>query len=341
MPARSQTIALATAALALIAAAPARATLVYTKGLQKPAVWVAADDGTGARRLVAGNSARISPDGQAVVYVAGAGGDNPELRELPVAGGAPRVLLTHWIYGAFAWSADSRYIAAQAGPLNGAQRLVLIDRTTGGHRTVATGFFAGASFSPAGDQLVYSRFPSDTARFPRANLAVAAVAGGAPRALTTDGRSLYPVWGPRQIAYVRYARPTGSHHREDGPKYNLWLIDPAGTGQRRLTDDEVPFLLSGLVPTAWSADGTRLLAQFNGQDTTYPVTVDPVSGHERVVGSRSQGIVGMALSKDGSTILGWTLRLDDPPLQATVTAPYAGGAPHVLVSRSAEPDWNR
>jgi dipeptidyl aminopeptidase/acylaminoacyl peptidase len=333
--------AAAAAALVLLPAAPARATLVYQKGLVKLSVWVAADDGSGARRLVTGTSPQISRDGQTVVYVSGGDGENPELRELPVAGGAPRVLLRPYRFGVFAWSADGRYIAAQSGPLNGKQRIVLIDRTTGLHRTIATGYFSGASFSPASDQLVYSRFDSDRTIFPRANLEVAPVAGGAPHALTTDGRSLFPVWGPNQIAYVRYAHPTGAHKRMDGPKYNLWLLNSDGSGRRRLTNDTVPFLLAGLVPTAWSADGTRLLAQFNGQDTTYPVTVNPVSGREHKIGSIDEGIVGTALSRDGSTILGWRLRLDSPKNQAVVTVPYGGGAPHVLFAKASEPDWNR
>ena len=68
----------------------------------------------------------------------------------------------------------------------------------------------------------------------------------------------------------------------------------------------MPFLLTGLVPTAWSADGSRLLTQFGGQDTTYAVTVSPATGRERIVGKASQGIVATGLSRDGSTILGYT-----------------------------------
>ena len=243
-----------------------------------------------------------------MTFVTGIDGDNPSLREMPVAGGPAKTILTRWRYGVFAWSPDSRYIAAQTGPLNGAQRLVLIDRTTGTSRTVAKGFFSGASFSPASDQLIYSRVSSDRVIFPRSNLVIAPVTGGVSHTLTADGHSLYPVWGPSQIAYVRYSRPTGRHRHEDGPKYNLWLISPDGSGRRQLTHDRVPFLLTGLVPTAWSADGTRLLTQFGGQDTTYAVTVNPATGRERIVGKASQGIVATGLSRDGSTILGYTGR---------------------------------
>jgi Tol biopolymer transport system component len=326
----------------LSAPAAAHATLVYQKGVNNNAIYVAHDDGSGAKRLASGALPHVSPDGQTVAYVANINGDKPELREIPAAGGIARVLMSPWRYGVFAWSPDSRYIAAQTGPLNGKQRLVLIDRTAGTSRTVARGFFSGASFSPAADQLIYSFVASDLALFPKANLYVAPVAGGSPRAITHDGHSLYPVWGPKQVAYVRYKRPTGRHRREDGPKYNLWLTNPDGTNGKQLTHGRVPFLLTGLVPTDWSDDGTRLLAQFGGQDTTYAVTVNPVTGRQRIVGQASQGIVGTSLSRDGSTILGYTGgAYGDPRQQNTITAPYAGGAPELLVRHGYFGDWTR
>ena len=333
---------LTAAILTLAAPGLAHATLVYQKGVNKTAIYVAQDDGSGAKRLASGALPHVSRDGQTVAYVANINGDKPELREIPAAGGLPRVLLSPWRYGIFDWSPDSRYIAAQTGPLNGKQKLVLIDRTTGTVRTVATGFFSGASFSPAGDQLAYSLVASDRQIFPKADLYIAPVAGGAAHAITHDGHSLYPLWGPKQIAYVRYKRPTGRHRHEDGPKHNLWLINADGSGRKQLTHDRVPFLLTGLVPTDWSDDGTRLLAQFGGQDTSYAVTVNPATGHERIVGKASQSIVGTSLSRDGSTILGYTGgAFEDPKLQNTITAPYVGGSPKAIVRRAYFADWTR
>jgi Tol biopolymer transport system component len=317
--------------------ATAHATLVFERGLAKTSVWVANDDGSGAKRLVTGTQPHVSRDGKTVLYVTGAGEQSPELREIPAIGGASRRLVRNLRFGAFAWSADGRFVAVQTGPLNGRQRLTLIDRTSGSARTVASGAFYGASFSPAGDQLVYARAPRD-ALFPATNLEVAAVAGGLPRVLTQDGRTQYPLWGPRQIVYVRYQRPA---RRDDGPKFNLWLLNPDGTGRRQLTHDRVPFLQSGLTPTAWSADGTKLLTEFGGQDTAYAVTVDPATGAERVVGTKSQGFLASALSADGSTILGSSGGFEWAGPARIVTAPYAGSATRVLVSRGYSPDWSR
>jgi Tol biopolymer transport system component len=322
---------------ALLPAAPAHAAIVYARGTAHRSVWIAGDDGSGARKLVSeGDAPHISPDGQAVVYTAGESGSRPQLREIPAAGGASKLLLAPVRYGVFAWSSDGRYVAVQTGPLNGAQKLVLIDRATGTSRTVAGGAFYGASFSPDATQLVYSRAPRD-ALFPAANLSVAPTAGGAARAITSDGRDQYPLWGPSRLAFTRYKHPA---RRGDGPKFDLWLSAPDGSARRRLTHDKVPFLLSGLIATAWSSDGTRLLAQFGGQDTTYPVTVNPATGAERVLGSKSQGFVASALSHDGSTVLGAVGGSVFGTTARVVTMPYTGGKATTL-ARGDFADWNR
>jgi hypothetical protein len=110
---------------------------------------------------------------------------------------------------------------------------------------------------------------------------------------------------------------------------------------RRVTTTKVPFLLSGLDPVAWSADGTRLLAEFGGQDTSYAETVDPATGVARKVGRARDGIVGYDLSADGSTILATTGGYDPSDAHDVVTIPYAGGRPTVLVRDAFSPDWTR
>jgi len=330
------------ALLALALPATASAKLVYQTGVAKTSIWVAEDDGSGAQRLGPGRSPAISPDGTTVAF-----GDRfdakstPRLQVMAATGGAPRTVLTGWRFGPFAWSPDSRYIATVGGPEIGQQRLVLIEVATGAVRTIARGYFYGASFSPASDQLVYGRQASERL-FARSDLEVVAVAGGAPRRLTNDGRGLYPLWGPTQIAYVRWQRPTGKEAKIDGPKYQLWLLAPDGSSRRQLTRGRIPFLLTGLIPTAWSADGSRLLAQFTGQDTLYPVTVDPATGRQRKISTNTEGLVSATgLSRDGSTILGYTQAFESTPRSNVVAIPYAGGAWQVLVRRASLPWWTR
>jgi Tol biopolymer transport system component len=322
----------------LFAASPANAAVVYTRGSANRSVYIANDDGTGARRLAAGDTPHISPDGQAVIYVTDSSTGEPGLNEIPAAGGQPKLLMRPFQFGSFAWSADGRYVAVESYRLNRTPNLVLIDRTTGATRVVATGTFFGATFSPDSTMLLYARTAQKNALFPKSNLEVVPTAGGTPRVLFTDGRAQYPLWGPHQIVYDRWQRPA---RKQDGPKLNLWLVNPDGSGRRQLTRDKVPFLQSGLTPTAWSADGTRLLTEFGGQDTAYAVTVDPATGAEKVIGKRFEGFLATALSKDGTTILGSSGGFEWPGPAHIVTAPYTGGKTKTLIARGDSPAWNR
>lgn len=322
----------------LFAAPPANAAIVYNRGTANRSVYIANDDGSGSRKLVAGESPHVSPDGQAVIYVANFSDAQPELREIPAAGGESKRLLKPYQFGSFAWSADGRYVAVESYRLNRTPKLVLIDRATGTNRTIASGTSYGATFSPDSTQLLYARTAQKNALFPKSNLEVVPTAGGTPRVLMSDGRAQYPLWGPTEIVYDRWQKPA---RKQDGPKLNLWLVNPDGSGRRQLTRDKVPFLLSGLTPTAWSADGTRLLTEFGGQDTAYAVTVDPVTGKEEVIGKKSEGFLATALSKDGTTILGSSGGFEWPGPAHIVTAPYTGGKPTTLIARGDSPSWNR
>jgi Tol biopolymer transport system component len=340
----------ALAALLVAALAPAAgATLVYQKGFERSNVYAANDNGSGAVRIAAGRSPHVAPNGQLVAFANRFDAKGrTDLLLAPTAGGAAKTILTDYREFPFAWSSDSRYIATTTGPEVGPWKLVLIDLVGGTTRTIATApkeaaqAFSGVSFSPDSSTLVYS-VPVGRGLWSRTDLWTAPTAGGAPTRLTTDGHSLAPLWGPNQIAFVRWARPTGKERKIDGPKYQLWLMNPDGGGVRQLTHGRVPFLLTGLTPTAWSADGTRLLAQFGGQDTSYPVTVDPATGAQHRIGppKLEQSIAATALSRDGSTVLGF-----DNPFEATstanvVTLPYAGGKASVLVRHAVSPDWSR
>jgi Tol biopolymer transport system component len=324
--------------------AQASATLVYSKNPNHASVWIAADDGSGARRLASGSAPRISPDGRTVAFmvVGDARAYRPDLMVVPVDGSAPpRLLAKGWRDSfSFAWSPDSRTIATIVGPELGARRLALIDVATATQRTVARGAFAGLSFSPAGDQLVYSRDAKPDRYPPHSDVYRAAIAGGAPVRLTRDRRSLSPLWGPTgKIVFVRLV---DAKRRKYGPKNELYLMGADGSGVRRLTKTRVGQLLQGLTPTAWSADGTRLLAEFGGQDTSYAEIVNPATGaHRPVVKAVENGLVGADISADGSTILGATGGFEPSAKHDVVAIPSGGGTATVLARNAFEPDWNR
>src|ERR1700750_645003 len=92
----------------LTISAPAHASIVFVRGLSKLSVYVAGDDGGGARRLITGDQPHLSPHGRAVAFVANGTGASPQLREIPLAGGKSKLLLAPLRYGVFAWSPDGR-----------------------------------------------------------------------------------------------------------------------------------------------------------------------------------------------------------------------------------------
>lgn len=333
----------------LIVPATSQATLVFTRNPLKPAVYVANDNGSAARKVGSGSNPRVSPDAKTVVFYRFGQGKQPsQLMVAPAAGGAPKALASGWQDPfVFAWSPDSTTIALVLGPEVGKQRLTAIDVASGAQRTIARGYFSGVSFSPQGsEQLVYARSntefgtKSDVYRIDLLPPGAKSVAAVEPKRLTGDHRSTDPLWGPHEtIVFVKHL---GEKTRKYGPKNDLFLMKPNGKGVRRLTHTKVEPLLSGLSPTAWSASGKQLLTEFGGQDTTYAVTVNPKTGAERTLTKeREVGFVGTALSSNGKLVLGSIGGFEPGPGHRVVSIPYRGGKPKVLANNASEPDWSR
>lgn len=352
VPARLRSsLALVLVALLAVPAA-AQATLTFVRNPMKPIVLVAADNDSPLRQIARGTNPRVSPDGELIAYLTPPKGRQqlPHLW-LATASGAepPRWLAVEMQYGdTFAWSPDSTKIACVRVEEDGTERLTLIDVVAGTQRTVARGFFSGVSFSPQGsEQLVYARaasegFPprSDVYRLDLLPPGAVGVAPELPHRLTTDQRSTNPLWGPN--GRIVFVKQLGAKQRKYGPKNELFLMDPDGAKVKRLTHTRVGALLSGLVPTEWSADGRRLLAEFTGQDTSYAVTVNPRTGAQRALTRNFEsGFVGTALSSGGGSVLGFTGGFEPGPGHDVVWVPYDGGRARVLARNAFEPDWSR
>ncbi|HVQ57913.1 MAG TPA: hypothetical protein VMS60_03290 [Solirubrobacterales bacterium] len=341
---------LPTLVLAALLAFPALAgaTLAYVKNPFNATVYVAEDDGSGAHKVEQGHNPRVAPDGLSVAYLHEGPKNAQELKLALAAGGPGRTLMTNFREAFYlTWSPDSKTIAALRGPELGKRNLVVIDVATGKQSVVATGFFSGFSFSPDGSEIAYSvakseKFPprSDVFRFPVPIPGVVNVRAPEPVRLTKDHRSSQPLWGPEKIVFVKTLE---EKKRRYGGKNELFLMSPQGKGVKRLTHTKVPQLLQGLFPTDWSAGGSRLLAEFEGQDTSYAVVVNPKTGAQRpVAGSGESGFVGTDLSSDGKLVLGFNGGFD-PGLKnhKVQTVPYSGGKPKTLVKEAFEPSWNR
>jgi Tol biopolymer transport system component len=324
----------------LVVPVAAHATLAFVRSPIHPTVFVANDDGSGVKKLGAGLDPRVSPDGETVIYLHEGPDHAQQMKLYSVSSGRTRTVMTGWrdsLYTAF--SPDSSKVAAVRGPELGKGKLIVVDLATGAQRVLARGYFSGVSFSPDGGEIVYSRAANEKYP-PRSDVYRVPAAGGRPVALTSDHNSESPLWGPNEeIVFVKLL---DARKRRYGPKNELFLMDPQGKRVRRLTHTKVDPLLEGLVPTAWSADGTHLLAEFGGQDTSYAVTVNPKTGAQRpLLKAEEAGFVGTGLSQEGSTVLGYVGGFEPGPKHDVVTAPYSGGKPTVLVRNAYEPSWSR
>jgi Tol biopolymer transport system component len=343
-PLKSKLLVALVAATALLALpAAAEATLVYVKNPMQPAVFAANDNGGGAFRIGPGSNPKVSPDGDVIAYQSESPGGKRRLNLAAAAGGGSATVMTG-LQDSFyvTFSPDSKLVAALRGPELGKRKLVLIDVTSGTTlRTVASGYFSGISFSPDSTELAYS--VAATEKYPpKSDVYTVPVGAGKPAKVTTDGKSQDPLWGPNDT--IVFVKLLGARNRKYGPKNELYLMNPNGKGVKRLTHTKVDALLQGLYPTEWSADGKKLLAEFQGQDTSYAVTVNPRTGAQKPLdkmGDGEQGFVGTALSGDGTTVLGFSGGFEPGPGHEVATIPYSGGKVKTLVKNAFEPDWSR
>jgi Tol biopolymer transport system component len=317
---------------------PPVGTLAYVTGQYsgKPVLWAASLDGTNKRVLAKGGQApEVSPDGTRVAYLAGA--SHLTLRIIAAAGGTPQTIAANvWYADSIRWSPDGTKLAVITGPELGPYTLKLFDLVAGTNRALATGVFTGMSFAPSGEGLVWSRAAKDS--YPlKADLYKADLVGGPVTPLTTDQNALSPVWGPKSIVYSRQHKP---RKKNDAQKLDLYTIAADGTGLKRVTNVKPPFLLAGLTALGWSADGTRLLAEYGGQDTSEAWRVDPATGAATDITGKFDGLIGYALSADGSTVLARSGYFDDPKGDV-VTLDYATGRKTVLATHAETPSWNR
>jgi Tol biopolymer transport system component len=318
--------------------AAANATLTFTKGNTKPKVYIAENNGKGAKSIGAGRNSRISPDGETVIYERETN-QGSEMRLYSVAAKKSQRVLNPWTESfVFAWSPDSTKIAALTGPLNGAQTLLVIDTTTMKRTKIATGYFNGVSFSPNSEELVYGVAPT-CAYPPKSTLYREGIDGSGKVALSHDRISAYPLWGPK--GQIVFARQLGAKSRKYGPANQLFVMNEEGRQISQVTHTKVNALAQGLTPVAFSANGARLLTEFGGQDQGYGVAVSLVTGAEmKLTNDAETGFQGAGLTADGSTILGTTGLGFGPSHPKIVTMPWGGGPEKLLVANAYFPSWS-
>jgi tricorn protease-like protein len=328
---------------------PVKRYLVYEKATGEKGVWIAATDGSSPRLLVpdARNPA-ISPNGASVAYVGGCSAEDicKGTYVISTAGGKPRRISSDrptFPPAAFTWSPDSKRLLLTRGSTPFEEELVSMDVADGSTSTIAKGRFYGASFSPDGQQIVYSKATSGTARSGEdaCDLFVVTSDGGEPKRITHTGDNADPVWGPKSIAFSRVV------WKDSWGRNEIWRIQSDGSDRTTITgplpDEFSQSGSDGLVPIGWSDDGRVLLGGLTTYVGATPVAVDLDGGRPNTIAD-VEGIDTTGISDDGRFVLAYT----NPPMggpseesTAVLIFLYAGGKPTVVARGAWAPSWNR
>ncbi len=331
---------------------PSPVVAYVTQTASSPAtVWTVRTDGTGKMRIGPGTVPLIAPSGQQVAasqFGTGRGAETGPALAIYWSDGSGRpplefLNLAHETVQPLAWSRDLAYVVVQVqstAVAHAAHRsgLAIVNIGLDSVKMIARGQIYGASFAPNGsDEVVYGRSASQSPAAP-VNLYRSKPDGTSTVALTRDGRSLNPVWAERGVFYDRERL-----RRNDAPVYQIWMRSPHGPGARQVTHTRVPSLVSGLVPlaVAYNDDGGRLLAEFEGQDTSEAWTVRVHTGRAQRVRVHGHAVQGAGLSADGKTLLIEDGSFLEPASSGRVaTIPFFGGRAKVFVAHGSQASWN-
>jgi Tol biopolymer transport system component len=307
------------------AAAADGAGLVFTRQSgQISGVWVAAADGSSPRQIVAnGSDGTLSPNGRQMTYNIPKGGDHWLTNIKNVAIGDPRPLGEVTVLD---WSPDSKRLL-----VSDSKRLLLVEAASGASRELASGFIGGASFSPDGTAVVFSRTNDPQALKWRSDIFVIRLSDDSVVRLTEDGQSEQPLWRAEWIAFRR------TQHDADRPVAGLYLMHPDGKEVRQLATERTEPLSLGLLPLDFSKDGTKLLSCAATGEFCWPVTFDVPDGTAHHLSAETEdGPVAQDLSEDGTQVL--VAGRDGQPGGLYVT-PFAGGNPRLLVENVVSGSW--
>ncbi len=344
----------------VVAPAAATAAMAYVTSPRSvtatPRVMVANDDGTGARAVASGIGAAISPDGRRVAYQASSARADLSSAIVDLATGASVSLGTACV-GPLTWSPDARWIACQTQSANARDivtgnglGLVPVPASFAGITSLSVVDYIaprgnavdmGVAFSPDSSRIAFtwSRYP---APMTAGTLFVAPLSNAAARTRLL-ARASGPVWGAPGIAATQssLARVRLGRSWTRVVHTQLWVVQPDGTGARRITRYRARGLTAGPFAVAWSPSGASLVGGIGGQDQSDVATINVATGVVRVLrrGALSSPV---AVSADGRRIL--VARGIDGPPQSIQVIGVNGRSARTLVSRAGQPSvtagWN-
>jgi WD40 repeat protein len=304
-----------------------------------PKIVIANATGGDPRTLINGSVPSVSPNGASVAFgpVTGKVG-------LVVYSAAGKLTGKFFVrdgveVNPIAWSHDSRYIAVGLVDVNattqiGKSGVAIIDTSTGTATTIAHGQVQGVSWSPTSDTVVFGLIKSASVEGP-SNLYTWDVASSSLKQLTHDNHSLEPVWGKLGVAYDQFKK------RKESPAYQIWLMNSAGHSTQ-ITHTRPGPLVQGLVPIAVSANGQRMIAGFEGEDTDIAYTVDLTSHAVHQLKVANESVTPWGISRDGKRVLVDVGGFEGPANAGKVESlSFGGGSATILAQHGNVPSWDQ
>jgi hypothetical protein len=266
---------------------------------------------------------RVAPDGRSAAVSVSDG----ELVIIFASGSVHVLVRSHaWTPRVWAWSPDSRYIAAQEGA-----RLAVVDARTGTTQLALEDAFGG-TFAPAlPDRLVYDRRCSWPCGAPHVGLEVITVGNRHMHPVNVGLITGFtPVWGAQGILFSRLkgGNPTRGEQ--------LCLVRPDGTGVRVLATFPLGSLgssqLGNAYPVEPSANGRELV--INSASALWGVSIGPHGITRRELAGPASSPYGTAVSANGrSVLIGEGKEL--------FTVPWRGGTRRPLERDATLGSWPR
>jgi hypothetical protein len=298
--------------------------LVYTRDLgTKHDVWIANGDGRGARRLAAGLYGLVSPRGDVVAIYRGTN----DLYLVKSDGSGARLLARG--LKPFVWAPNGRTLLAYRG-----LSMFSLEVASGRRTLLFRGSAYGASVSPDSRALAYARaLRRDRTGGCNENmdLHVVGLDGSGRRQVTRDGRSGFPLWGPRHITFARVMPNCVTPV--------IWRVRPDGSRLRPLLT-RIPARFTsngfyGFSPVGWVTGGKELVLGLRSEWGSEAVVLQVGSGRLRRLHEYVDDV-----SADGRYLVG-TQGGAEGPYTITIV-PTAGGHSR-LVARGSVccVDWNR